>query len=212
MNEIDMDAAPADDAREMLALIEQQQRRVDHKLRSPVPWLYGIWGFAWLIGYLLLWSAVPGGNPLFQLPLVPASIVFGVLIVGAMVTSSVLGARINRGVRGSSTFSGVVYGISWPISGFALYLFGAALKSQGLPDDAANLYFSAVFGIMAGILYLAGAALWNDRLQLIVGLIVLFGSAASPFAGLPNNFLVLALTGGPAFLAAAILSIRARRR
>ncbi len=147
----------------MMRLLRQQQHRVDRALLAPTPWLYGIWGTAWLAGFGLLSSTFDGGNPLFRVP-------------------------------------GVVAG-----TGFAVLIIGAS-------SELISVYFPSAFGLMAGTLYLAGAALWRDKTQLVLGLVVLAVSSAAPFAGQPANNLVMAIGGGGAFLVAAAVAAVALNR
>lgn len=216
---MDMDRTPAaadldepGDPREMLALLEGQQRRVRDAQMAPVAWLYFIWGVAWFVGFLALWSGDADGNPWFTIPTGGAPTVFIVLLIGSIVASAVIGSRIGRGVRGVSDFSGAVYGLSWSVSGTAFALLGTALISHGMSTELANLYFPSGYALMCGTIYLGGAALWRDKSQLIMGLIMLTVGAVAPFAGSPGNDLVFALVGGVAFLvAAAIVATRVRR-
>jgi hypothetical protein len=187
---------------EMLALLEQQKRAVDLAYMRPVAALYTVWGVAWLVGFLLLWSASPTGNQWFQVPMSVAATVFGVLIVASIITSAIVGIRIGRGVRGASDFQGAVYGMSWSILGIALAAIGVALLQNGMSTELASLYFPSAYAVMAGIMYLFGAALWNEKSQLELGLVLLFLGALAPFFGAPANNLVMAL-GGVAFLIAA---------
>ena len=196
----------------MMALLTAQQRRVDRSQLAPLPWLYGIWGIAWLLGYLLLWLSWDGGNPWFRLPIAVVGPVFGVLMVGATVASAVTGARINRGVRGVSDFAGMVYGLSWSICGFAFFALGAGLRFNGASPELLSVYFPSAFGLMCGTIYLAGAALWRDRGQLVLGIALLVVSAVAPFAGQPANLLVMSLAGGSLFLAGAVASVVHLRR
>lgn len=212
MNDTTTDAdEPLGDPRATLSLLEGQQRQVQNAQHAPVIWLYLIWGITWFVGFLTLWSGDPDGNPWFSLPRAVATSVFIVMLVASITASAVLGARINRGVRGVSTFSGAVYGLSWAVCGTAFAMVGVGLKSQGMPAELANLYFPAGYALMCGTIYLGGAALWRDVSQLVLGLVLLAVGAASTFAGSPGNDLVLALGGGGAFLvAAAALSVRRR--
>lgn len=201
-----------DDPRAMLELISAQQKRVDRALIAPVPWLYGIWGAAWLLGFLALWSAYPGGNPWFEIPMTIAAPVFVVLLVGSIVASGIIGSRINRGVRGGSSFSGAVYGISWSLCGIAFAGLGMGLIANGMSTELAGIFFPAAYALMCGTLYLAGAALWRDTVQLVIGVALLALGALSPFAGSPGNNLVMAVFGGGAFLAGAVATAVLNRR
>ncbi|GAA0412879.1 hypothetical protein [Leifsonia naganoensis] len=194
------------DAREMLDLIDGQQRRVDRGLRLPVVWLYSIWAFAWLVGFLALYLAVLGVfDP------VAAGIVFAVLIVASIVASAVIGSRIGRGLRGQSQFAGTVYGISWSVCSIAFALLGIGLLAQGMPDDLAGIYFPSAYAMMCGTLYLGGAALWHDTVQLVLGLALLVVGAVVPFLGLGPNLLVLAIAAAVIFGSGAVVTARSLR-
>jgi hypothetical protein len=202
-----MNEKTSGDAREMLDLIDGQQRRVDRENRIPVVWLYAIWAFAWLVGFLALYLA--------QLDIigpVPAGIVFGVLIVGSIVASAVIGSRIGRGLRGQSQFAGAVYGISWTLCSVAFALLGIGLISQGMPGDLAGIFFPSAYALMCGTLYLAGAALYHDRVQLVLGIALLVLGAVAPFLGLGPNLLVMAIGGGAIYGTGAIATLRSVRR
>lgn len=193
------DDRPLDPA-DMLALLERQKRQVDLAYVTPVAWLYLIWGVSWAVGFLLLWLA----RVVDWMPLPLAGAAFGVLIIASIVTSAIVGTRIGRGVRGASNFQGAVYGISWSLSGMAFAAVGVGLISNGMSPELAALYFPSAYALMAGIMYLAGAALWGERSQLVLGCLLLVVGSIAPFFGLPGNNLVMAIGGGGGFLVAAV--------
>jgi len=197
---------------EMLALLERQTRQTQQRMLAPVPWIVTSWGAAWLLGFLTVWSTPGGGNPWFEIPARPAWIVFALLLGAAVIASAVLGIRIGRGVQGASAFPGAVYGLSWSFGSIAAAAIGGALLMHGLPGELASLLFPALYGLVAGLLYLGGAALWRDIPQLVMGLWLLLVSAVAPFAGTPANYLVMGLLGGGGFLAYGVVlfAIRAR--
>lgn len=204
------DDRPLDPA-EMLALLERQKRQVDLAYVTPVAWLYLVWGVSWALGFLLLWLA----RVVDWMPLSLAGTVFGVLIVASIITSAIDGTRIGRGVRGSSNFQGAVYGMSWSLSGAAFAAVGVGLLSNGMSQELAALYFPSAYALMAGIMYLAGAALWSEKSQLVLGCVLLVVGSIAPFFGGPTNNLVMAIGGGGSFLVAAahfVLVIRSVRR
>lgn len=197
-----LDDAALDPA-EMLALAERQQRAVGLSYANPVAWMFLIWGVAWLVGFFFLWSGYDGGNPWFTVPFPVAGIVFGVLIAASIVASAVIGTRIGKGVRGASDFQGAVYGISWSLNGIAFAALGVGLISNGMSAELASLYFPSAYALMAGVMYLVGAALWNVRSQLVLGVLLLLIGSIAPFFGAPTNNLVMAIGGGGGFLVAA---------
>ena len=199
------DDSPLDPAA-MLALSAAQQQRVSTTFLRPVFMMLGAWGVAYLVGFLALWFALEPNAP-FALPLPIAGPLFGILIAGAIVASIVIGSRMSRGIRGSSVFSGAVYGWTWSIASFAVFLIGQALFNAGMPVELSMLYYPTLYSLMAGILYLAGAALWNSRSQLFLGLWIIIVSVASSFAGVPTNLLIMALLGGGGFLVGAVATL-----
>jgi hypothetical protein len=210
-----VDDEPLQSPDEALALLRVQQSALERDQLSGIPWILAVWGVAWGVGFLALWSGYEGGNPWFQIPLPIAAIVFGALLIGSIAISAVIGMRLNRGVRGPSNFSGAVYGISWPVVSLGAYLIGVALALGGMDSTLQSLYFPAIYALVAGAMYLMGAALWRSIDQLVLGAVIIVAGTVAPFFGAPTNNLVMAVLGGGAFLVAAIvmrasLSRRAR--
>lgn len=193
-----------------LALVERQKNAVALLFTRPVIALLLVWGVAWFVGFLLLWSAADGGNPWFRVPPLAAGIAFAALIAVSIVISAIVGSRIGRGVRGASDFPVTVYGLSWSLFGLAIAALGVGLLLSGMPTVFPALYFPSAYAIMAGIMYLFGAALWNEKTQLWIGLLLLAIGSVAPFAGFPGNNLVMA-GGGLVFLVAAIVYSRRGR-
>jgi hypothetical protein len=207
------DDEPLSSPDEALALIREQQRTVTERQIGGVPWILSAWAVSWGVGFLALWSGYDGGNPWFRVPLPVGGAIFGVLVIGAIVVSAVLGVRMNRGLRGPSNFAGAVYGISWSAVSLAAFMIGIALLQNGMSSSLASLYFPAVYALVAGALYLMGAALWRSVDQLVLGSVIIVAGTVAPFFGAPTNNLVMAVLGGGSFLIAAIvmrLSLRRR--
>lgn len=207
----DLDETPPS-ADEALALIRQQQTALEREQLSGVPVILLVWGIAWGVGFLALWSGYEGGNPWFQLPLAVAGTSFGVLLIGSIVISAFIGMRLNRGVAGPSNFSGAVYGIAWPIVSLSAYLMGVALARNGMDSELLSLYFPAIYALVAGTMYLMGAALWRSIDQLVLGAVIIVAGTVAPFFGAPTNNLVMAMLGGGAFLVAALVMHQSLRR
>lgn len=210
----DLDEAPPS-ADEALALIREQQSALERDQLSGIPWMLGVWGVAWSVGFLALWSGYDGGNPWFRIPLPIAAIVFAALLIVAAVVSAVIGTRLNRGVRGPSNYSGAVYGISWPIVSLAAYLIGVGLAVNGMDRELQSLFFPAIYALVAGCMFIMAAAIWRSIDQLVLGVILVVAGAVAPFSGAPTNNLVMAIVGGGAMLISGLvmsLNLRRRRR
>lgn len=199
------DDAPLD-PRGALDLIETQTREVAHASRRAVPWFYFSWGPAWLIGYLLLWAAFPDSGSPVTVPWMVAIPVFLALVAAAIVISTVVGARIYRGIRGRSAFEGLVYGLSWPLMFGAYAALGWAMTRAGMPGEVAAIYYPSAYALVIAPLYLAGALLWRSADQLVLAIVMLVAGSVSPFFGAPANYLVLGLIAGGTLLIAGVVT------
>ena len=116
---------------------------------------------------------------------------------------------------GSSAFPGAVYGLSWMLGSIFVFAVGIALDRAGADSMLLSLYYPAAYTLVAGLIYLMGAALWQSMDQLILGVIILIAAAIAPFFGAPTNNLVMAVLGGGSFLVAGLvmhLNLRRGRR
>ncbi len=197
----------------MWALIQTQQRVMTRSIEAAIPWFYGLWGGAWLIGFLLIWLSWTSEATGIPMPGPVAATAFAALIVAASVASTVIAVRLNRGVRGASEFTGTVYGVTWAVLGVGFGAVGGALVAAGLTPELATLYFPSAYAIMTGGQYLAGAAIWRSTGQLVLGGLMVLTGAVTPFLGAPGNLLGMAFLGGGSLVIAGIVSaIRARGR
>ncbi len=196
------DLSPA----ESLALIEQQQGRVERTLGPNIILLYGTWGAAWFLGFAMLYLAYRGA-----LPLVVGGLVFAGLLLAAIVVTGVHAGRAGRGIRGVSSEVGAMYGWGWLLGFGCVGAIFAGLGRVGITDEQGALLGPALSLLVVGLLYLGGGALWRDRVQYGLGVWTLATDAVSMFAGVPGNYLVLSIAGGGGFLlAAAWFAVRRR--
>jgi len=198
------------DPQTMLDLLENERIRTAQALDPDPRLIYGSWGLAWTVGFLLLWSAARGG-PL-DLPLGVAGALFGACLLGAVVVTVVHIGRRASGIRGVSSRVGAMYGWAWLLAFVCLAVVLTGADRAGLPDSTRGLLWSTLSGLVVGTLYLAGGALWQDGVQYGLGLWILVASAAGSLAGYPGAHLTMAVCGGGGFLlAAAYYTVRGRR-
>ena len=212
-SDIRSDDPPLGGPDEALALIHDQRRAVTQRQLGGIPWVLLAWGVAWVIGFLALWSGYEGGNPWIRIPLGVAGVIFGLALLGAAVVTVFSVIRTSRGVRGPSNFSGAVYGTTWSVGFVATYLIAIALARAGADQSLISLFLPSAFGVLVGLLYFMGAALWRSVEQLVLGAIIVLASVVAAFFGAPTNNLVMALVGGGSLLVAGIvmhLSLRRR--
>lgn len=197
---------------ERLALIEAQQRVVSRAVDVDPRLLYGVWGVAWFVGFALhalSWGAdsVTGWHPAV------AGSVLGLLLAGAAVVTAVHAARTGRGISGPSTWVGAVYGWSWFLAFLGLFAVNTAVLRTADDPDLGALLWPSTSGLLVGVLYLMGAAVWRDRYQFGLGLWILVVTCTGALLGLPWLFWMLSLAGGGGFLlAAAWFAVRMRTR
>lgn len=196
-------------AAESLAVIEQQRAQVGRELDIDPVVLYTTWGLAWALGFGTLALTATG---LIPAPPWVAGVVFAALLVAAMVITGVHIARATRGVRGIAAEVGTMYGWSWALSFGALGAINGGLIRLGLTDNQIAILWPATSLLIVGVLYLAGGALWRDRVQFGLGMWILLTDAVSVFAGVPGNSVVLAVAGGGGFLVAAAWFATSRSR
>lgn len=213
------ESAPATDgvsdpelpAAESLALIEAQQRSVTAQIEPDVRLLYGVWGLALLIGEAAFFFAYWDNSPI-AIPVPVAGVTLFVSLVAAMVTMGVHIGRRVAGVRGDSARQGMFYGWTWTVGFVCLAAIITGAGRAGADDEAIALLWAAGSGLVIGLLYMAGGAMWLDRTQFTLGAWFAVVSGAGAIAGLPWLYLVLSVAGGGGLLVvAALVALRTRR-
>ena len=195
---------------EALALVEEQRARAVRQLDVDAGPLYLWWGAATLLGYTALYLGSSEGQEPTISPTVSGVIFAGLLVVAAAVTTAYIYSRVH-GIRGPSATQGAMYSLSWVLGLAAMSGIGSGLLSAGMSDELADLYFFATAGLIVGLLYLAGGALWLDRLMYALGAWLIAVFTAATLVGLPFGYLLAAGLGGGAFLLAG-LWLRTRQR
>src|SRR5690606_3396128 len=131
---------------------------------------------------------------------------FAVLLVAAIVVSTIVGARIYRGIRGRSAFEGLVYGLSWPLLFGAFAALGWAMTEAGMPGEVAAIYYPSAYALVIAALYLAGALLWRSTDQFVIAIVMAIAGTVAPFFGAPANYLVLAILAGGTLLVVGVVT------
>lgn len=171
------------------------------------------WGIAWFVGLGLVWLQVRDQNP-YRGPSTWAVVTLSVLMMAALVVTADRVHRATAGVLGASARRGRLYGIGWGAGVVAGLLVVAAAGTAGAPPAVIGVLVISVQLVIAGVLYLCGAALFGGRIVLLLGCwLIALGSVAG-FAGPVGAAAVGAVGGGGGFLVAAASAWRgsARRR
>jgi len=189
-------------AAESLALIEAQQRQVGEQTEPDARVLYGLWGLALLIGEGAFFLATWEDSPL-DIPLGVAGVTLFVSLLTAMVLTSIHIARRVAGVRGNSSRQGMFYGWTWMVGFISLAAVISGVARTGVDEQTIGLLWAAGSGLVIGLLYMAGGAMWLDRTQFALGAWFAVVSGAGAVAGVPWIYLVLSIAGGGGMLAVA---------
>lgn len=177
--------------------------------------LFGAWGVAWFVGYLVLWlTARPeaGASPDGATPAGWAFVVFYGLLVSAVAITIVHITRRTRGVRGESATSGAMFGWAWAVAFTVVGLVIGALGRADVAPEAMALISNALPCLTVGTLYMAGASMYRDRWWFALGAWIALVAGAATMVGLPGTYLVMSLAGGGGMLVGAVACHVAARR
>ncbi|MFI7529049.1 ABC transporter permease [Nocardia salmonicida] len=168
--------------------------------------IYSSFGLAWLVGHGAF-ALSHGPNPLLELPSFVPSALLGVGLLAAMIVTTVVSMRAQRGATGREAVVGNLLGASWLIGFAALFFLITALGSTLSPGTAATLWPTGS-GLIVGLLYLAGGAAYRDVLQYTLGAWLAVSSTAALFLDGAYLYWALALAGGGSYLLAAVIEPR----
>lgn len=192
---------------ESLAIIEAEQRRAHRALRVNEAAVFGVWAFAWGVGYVAMFlSAGPEGQP----GLVGA-IVFGVLLVAAILATIVHIEGRTRDIGGPETERNTLLGWAWPLGFAGSSLAAGGIGRAGIDGEAAALVYNALPCLVVACLYMASGIAFRDRRQFVLGgwISVVVGIAS--LAGAPLVYLLMAILGGGGFAVGALHAARGDR-
>ena len=191
------------------ALIAEQRAKVEAAVDVDGRILFGAWGVAWLVGYGLLWLVNSGR---LTMPDQAAFLVFTALLwLAGAVTAWHLAVK-STGVRGASARQGAMYGWAWFLSFGVVFALGVALDRAGATGEVMNLAMTVASLLVVGALYMAGGAIWEERIQWALGAWICVSTIAAALVGSPHMYLVMCIAGGGGMLVAAGVEAVRRRR
>lgn len=196
------------DPRAALAAISETETTTRRSIGPNVTVLYSIWAAAYLLGYGLLHATT---NHWIGLSYGASLLIGAAILVVAIAYSAVLGIRSGQQIRGDSSFAGMAYGMSW-MGGFAtVAVFSIALANlmHDAPQATVGWLINSVAILIVGIMYMAGAAVFQDRPMFILGACFTVLNIAGLLAG-PALFMAIFAIGGPILFLAAALATRSR--
>ncbi|KHD78619.1 transporter [Actinoplanes utahensis] len=194
-----------EDPREALRLIEREQVNTIREVTPDPRLMYWPWGLTWLISFGLSFLRYgPEGRVLVDFPeWVPLSAMTGLLIVAGIFTG-IVGARSGRHISGPSSRQGAMYGVSWSVgfTGLAV-VFGQV--GESLPEHLAGLLWGGGMVALVGVLYMAGAAIWQLRDMFVLGAWISGVNVIGVLLGPGWHALLIAVAGGGGMLVAGFV-------
>lgn len=199
------DDAPLGDPAESLALIARERARLARSLTPDPRLMLWPWGFAWLIGFGLIFLRYgPDGRVFVHLPDWLPQVALMVLLLAAGVITGVAGAHAAHKVSGPSTRQSTMFGLAWSL-GFAGLSTVFSQFSGVVPDDKLGLLWAGGLVALTGTLHAAGGAIWNDRHLFVLGAWTSVINIVGVLAGPGWHSLIVAVAGGFGMLVAGLI-------
>ena len=201
---------PALDPRAALASMNQAAAATRASIEPNTAVIYFVWAAAYLLGYGLLHGAAFSWLPLAY---GTALLIGAAVLLAAVAYTAVAGIRSGSQIRGDSKFAGMAYGMSW-MGGFLIVaLFSIAISRllAGTDQLVTGWLINSVAILVVGIMYMAGAAIFQDRPMFLLGACFTVLNAAGLIAG-SQAFISIFAIGGPILFAAAGIAMLVLRR
>jgi hypothetical protein len=198
------------DVRAAAALMQETREHAREALKVKTSLLYAAWGVAWLLGLGAMWLSVRGQQP-YRGPAAASGIFLGALLFAAIIVTMIIVIRASKGVGGTSSMQGRIYGLSWPIGFASLFAIEGALAEHGASDEVMGLIGASGPILVTALIYLVASALWVDLSMFALGAWLALVAAVGAWTGPVTVLLVESLAGGGGFLLAAALVARRQR-
>ncbi len=193
----------SEDPAALLEMVRVERARAARALEPDPRVINGVWGAAWLLGFLSLWSGASDASPL-PIDAGLSGFAFAIVMAASAAVTIVHIVRRVEGVRGVSSTASAMYAWAWSLSFMTLSMVMLGLYRAGVPSAVTELLWPVLSSLIVGTLCLAGGALWQDRTQYRLGLWIMATSAVAALVGYPDAYLAMATMGGGGFLAAAL--------
>jgi hypothetical protein len=164
------------------AILTDARERALRELRASYPLLFAVWGLFFLIGYGVLWLSVRGQHP-YTGPTPAALLVLILLLAAAGVTTVISAGRAFTGIGGSSAAQRRVHGFALAIGVAGVFTLEGALAHAHASDSLLGVYGAVAPMLVAGVVYAASPAIWQDWSTRTLGGWVVLVAAGSAYAG-----------------------------
>jgi hypothetical protein len=170
------------DVHEAAAILADAREHALRELRASYPLLFAVWGLFFLIGYGVLWLSVRGQHP-YTGPTPVALLVLTLLLAAAAVTTVVSAGRAFTGVGGALAAQRRVHGLALAVGLVGVFTLEGALAHAHASDSLLGVYGAVAPMLVAGVVYAASPAVWQDWSTRTLGAWVVLVAAGSAYAG-----------------------------
>jgi hypothetical protein len=190
-----------------LGILRSAQKRARHELTVSPPAMLAAWGVIYLFAYGVLWLSVRGQRP-FAGPTPGATSTVAIFVLVALAITVAIVGRATAGVGGRRAIQRRMYYIALPIGYAGVFLLEAALDHGGASRAVVALMGASGPVLVTGLAYMVSSAIDLAWPVFGLGAWLVVTAAGSAFAGPVGVWAVDGLSGGLAFLLAAIVSWR----
>lgn len=196
------------DVHEAAAILADARERALRELRASYPLVFAVWGLILLVGFGVLWLSVRGQHP-FTGPTPLALLVLTLLLAAGAVTTVVTVGRALTGIGGASVAQRRVHSLALLLGIVGVFTLEGALAHAGASDTVLSVYGAVAPMLVAGVVYAASPAVWQDWSTRFLGAWLVLVAAGSAYAGPVGVWGVAGLGAGAGFLVMA--AVRRRR-
>lgn len=193
------------------AVLDIESARVQQAFDVRLADQLGAWGIAWLVSLGLVWLQVRGQDP-YRGPSTWVLIVLACSMIAAMFVTGDRVRRATAGVHGATARRGRLYGIGWGAGVSAGLFMVATVGVAGAGPAVIGVLVVTIQLLVAGLMYICGAALFGGRITLVLGCWLVALGALAGFAGPVGAAAIGAVGGGGGLLVAAGLAWRRSTR
>jgi uncharacterized membrane protein YkvI len=198
------------DVQEAAAILADARDRALRELRASYPLLFAVWGLFFLIGYGVLWLSVRGQHP-YTGPTPAALLVLTLLLAAAAVTTVMSAGRAFTGIGGASAVQRRVHGLALALGVVGVFTLEGALAHAHASDSLLGVYGAVAPMLVAGVVYAASPAIWQDWSTRTLGAWVVLVAAGSAYAGPVGVWGVAGLGAAVGFWVMAAVARRRER-
>jgi hypothetical protein len=196
---------PGDDALDpqaAFAIMTEARERALRELRTRYPLVFTVWGLVLLVGFGVIWLSVRGQHP-YSGPEPYALLVLTLVLAAGAVTTLVIVGRAVTGIGGESAAQRRVHSLALALGIVGAFTLEGALAHAHASDSLLGVYGAVAPMLVAGVVYTASPASWQDWSTRALGGWLVLVAAGSAYAGPVGVWGVAGLASSVGFLAMA---------